>query len=142
QFKQAVLLDPTLTLPDSVSPKIRLVFDEAKADLAAEQERAKAQPTPDNRIVDVTPVPNPSPAPTPGGQTLGLRIGALAPVGHSYENAQSSYSGELLSLYEVHQTAIELAGGYRANSSDPNVNFSEWALEVGADQYLFHWTAL
>lgn len=35
EFRHALQLDPTLTLPDTVSPKIRAVFDSAKADVAA-----------------------------------------------------------------------------------------------------------
>lgn len=139
EFRLALGLDPTLTLPDSVSPKIRAVFDEAKADMAADAERAKATPTP---IANATPGPNPTPAAPRSAQTLGFRIGSLFPVGNSYHQAQSSYSGEILSLYEVHQTAVELAGGARGNSADPNVRFTEWFLDFGANQYLFHWDAL
>ena len=139
EFRLALGLDPTLTLPDSVSPKIRAVFDEAKADIAADAERARATPTP---IAEVTPAPNPTPAPPRSAQTLGFRIGSLFPVGNSYHQAQSSYSGEILSLYEVRNTVIEISGGARANSADPAVSFSEWFVDFGADQYLLRWKAL
>ncbi len=132
RFKSAVVLDPSLALPDTVPPKIRDVFTAAKAELEAEKKRAETQPVPEENKVVEPPVSRVAQPGSAGRNELAIRLQTAFPVGGGFGRTDYAYGLELGNDYEIERVRLGIAFGYRHFQ---HVEVAEGSPNIYADEY-------